>query len=282
MSEKLSYFIDWFPQMPVELVPGERYRLGRGAGNEFYLPDVHASREHADITWNGGAFVLTDFGSSNGTFLNDQPVTDPVILKEGDEIRIGTTVLRLRVEEAKKAAQEYEKTKKEVQEWQTVVDVALGDGYRQGEHGGLSGAIEDVSLPQVVQMLTAGSSTGRLLVTATGVSGSAGPSPDEELAREDETSGRPEDAVGSLYFKDGQVIAAGYVAGEPPDDTIEGAEAVYALLALREGTFEFLVEDVAHIEPTIEESPQALLMEGMRRLDERARDAQDPEDTQKL
>lgn len=282
MSEKLSYFIDWFPQMPVELIPGKRYRLGRGAGNEFYLPDVHASRDHAEITWNDGGFVLTDFGSSNGTFLNDEPVTDPVTLQEGDEIRVGTTVLRLRVEEAKKAAEEYENTKKQVQEWQTVVNVALGDGYHPGEHGGLSGAIKNVSIAQVIQMLTAGSSIGRLLVTATGVSESVGPSPDEKPAREDQTSGRPEDAVGSVYFKDGQVIAAGYVAGESPDDAIEGAEAVYALLALREGTFEFLVEDVAHIERTIEESPQALLMEGMRRLDERARDAQDPEDTQKL
>ena len=52
MSGKLSYFIDWFPQKPVVLAPGKRYCIGRGGGNEFYLPDVRASREHAEIKWD--------------------------------------------------------------------------------------------------------------------------------------------------------------------------------------------------------------------------------------
>lgn len=268
MSQGRSYFIDWFPNKPVELRPERRYRIGRGGGNEFCLPDVHASREHADIEWKGDSFVLTDLGSSNGTFLNDQPLAGSVVLKDGDEIRIGTHVLRLRVvrtDEAGKVPEEYEKTKRKVQEWQTVV------GLQPAEHGGLSGAIEDVSLPQVIQMLEAGRKTGRLLTTATGMSG-------------------------SVYFKEGRVVAAEYLTAEDQDSSVEGAEAVYRLLELREGVFEFLAEAV-EFEPSIRESPQALLLEGLRRLDEKNLDEKGgdekggrqaeggepgPEDTQKL
>ena len=44
------------------------HRLERSGGNEFYLPDVRASREHAEIRWDGEAFVLTDLKISGGTY----------------------------------------------------------------------------------------------------------------------------------------------------------------------------------------------------------------------
>jgi hypothetical protein len=245
MSGK-SYFIDWFPNKPVELDAATTYHIGRGAGNEFYLPDYHASRVHAEIRWNGEAYVLRDLGSSNGTFVNGAQVTEKT-LGHGDEVQIGMHVLKLRVEDGTAAKQEFERQSKEVQEWQTVI-------ARPAAEGGLSGTIEDVDLPQIVQVLEGGRKTGRLYVTTTG-------------------------ATGSIYFKNGRIVAADY-SDEAQGVVQQDHEAVYTLLVIAQGVFEFLAEEV-DLEPRITEATHVLLMEALRRSDERRRDepGRSPQDT---
>jgi pSer/pThr/pTyr-binding forkhead associated (FHA) protein len=240
-----AYFVDWFPNKPVELKPDKTYHIGRGGGNEFYLPDYHASRNHAEIRWNGKAFVLKDLGSSNGTFVNGEKV-DEKTLAQGDEIQIGTHVLALRVEDSGKVEEEFERQSKEVQEWKTVL--------HQPAEGGLSGTIEDVELSQIVQVLEGGHKTGRLYITLTGASG-------------------------SVYFKNGRIVAADY-ANEAEGVSLQDQEAAYVLFVATQGVFEFLVEPI-EVEPRIAESPQALLMEAFRRADEkkRAEGGQDALDT---
>lgn len=64
--------------------------LGRSPSNAIVLPDSRASREHAIIRRNAtGHCILSDLGSTNGTFLNGRPVTTPTELKSGDVIEIG-------------------------------------------------------------------------------------------------------------------------------------------------------------------------------------------------
>jgi len=53
--------------------------------------DVHLSREHARIEIVGDRLVLEDLMSSNGTFVR---VRQPFLLQEGDEILVGTTIIR--------------------------------------------------------------------------------------------------------------------------------------------------------------------------------------------
>jgi hypothetical protein len=68
--------------------------LGRGAKiADLDVGDASASRRHACIEYTGGAFWLTDMGSTNGTILNGKLVSK-ARLTEGDEIQIGTAVLR--------------------------------------------------------------------------------------------------------------------------------------------------------------------------------------------
>lgn len=62
--------------------------LGRG-DVEIQLDDPFASSRHARITRQGRTMVLEDLGSTNGTYLNDEPLTGPRPLHEGDRIRIG-------------------------------------------------------------------------------------------------------------------------------------------------------------------------------------------------
>jgi hypothetical protein len=62
--------------------------LGRG-DVEIQLDDPFASSRHAKITRQGRTLVLTDLGSTNGTYLNDEPLTGAQPLHPGDRIRIG-------------------------------------------------------------------------------------------------------------------------------------------------------------------------------------------------
>lgn len=62
--------------------------LGRG-DVEIRLEDAFASTRHARIERQGSVLVLEDLGSTNGTYLNGEPLTGPQPLHHGDRIRIG-------------------------------------------------------------------------------------------------------------------------------------------------------------------------------------------------
>lgn len=71
--------------------------LGRSAANTIVLESPKVSRRHALIhLQNIGELWLIDFGSSNGTFLNERRIHHPIRLRDGDQITIGDQVLKLR------------------------------------------------------------------------------------------------------------------------------------------------------------------------------------------
>ncbi|HEX5823497.1 MAG TPA: FhaA domain-containing protein [Candidatus Limnocylindrales bacterium] len=69
---------------------GRPLTIGRGPDNGLVVRDGRASRHHARIDGRRGTLVLSDLGSTNGSFVNDRRV-DSVALGAGDRIRIGTT-----------------------------------------------------------------------------------------------------------------------------------------------------------------------------------------------
>jgi pSer/pThr/pTyr-binding forkhead associated (FHA) protein len=76
---------------------GMRYDISSGAtigrGDvEIVLEDPFASSQHARVEPQGGAVVLEDLGSTNGTFLNEELLRGPQPLHGGDRIRIGDSV----------------------------------------------------------------------------------------------------------------------------------------------------------------------------------------------
>ncbi|HEX2125257.1 MAG TPA: trypsin-like peptidase domain-containing protein [Thermoleophilaceae bacterium] len=82
-------------------VRGDQFTLGREGTTNLVLRDAKASRRHASLReLPDGRVELTDLGSRNGTFVNGQQVTAPVVLSGGEEIRIGDTVLRAVPEQA--------------------------------------------------------------------------------------------------------------------------------------------------------------------------------------
>ena len=66
--------------------------VGRDASNQIRLHDHEVSRRHAEFRAVDDEFRLTDVGSANGTFVNNQPIKD-VALSPGDHIRIGQSIL---------------------------------------------------------------------------------------------------------------------------------------------------------------------------------------------
>src|SRR3954451_5399492 len=88
----------------LEFPSGERFFLkegtasiGRAPGNRIVISTERISRHHAAIRQEAdGAFMLMDLGSSNGTFLNGQRLTRPVILRNGWIIEIGLQKMTFR------------------------------------------------------------------------------------------------------------------------------------------------------------------------------------------
>jgi pSer/pThr/pTyr-binding forkhead associated (FHA) protein len=71
--------------------------VGRDPSLPLHLDeDTQVSRRHARIAVQGGQVVVEDLGSTNGTYVNDQPISSPRALNPGDKVRIGLTVLELR------------------------------------------------------------------------------------------------------------------------------------------------------------------------------------------
>lgn len=69
--------------------------LGRDVNNAIVIDDEFASAQHAALTYRGRAWYLEDFGSTNGTFVNGNPVTGLVPVAFGDELQVGQVRLRL-------------------------------------------------------------------------------------------------------------------------------------------------------------------------------------------
>ena len=63
--------------------------LGRGDQADIRLEDSFASSRHARLVPEGDVMVLEDLGSTNGTYLNGEPLRGPQPLHAGDRIRIG-------------------------------------------------------------------------------------------------------------------------------------------------------------------------------------------------
>ena len=72
--------------------PDEPAVIGRSS-DQIHLSDHTASRRHAEIRPDNGSWLLVDLNSSNGTYLNGQRVVSPTVLRHGDQIKVGSTLL---------------------------------------------------------------------------------------------------------------------------------------------------------------------------------------------
>ena len=75
---------------------GDELTVGRGPGCAVVLTDdTFVSQVHARLFTRGGDPYVEDLGSTNGTLLNGEAVTDPLRLRRGDRVTFGHTVMEL-------------------------------------------------------------------------------------------------------------------------------------------------------------------------------------------
>jgi hypothetical protein len=69
--------------------------IGRAASSTIVLADDFVSNHHARLVPRGPDWLIEDVGSTNGTFVDETKVTEPVVVAAGNRIKIGRNVLEL-------------------------------------------------------------------------------------------------------------------------------------------------------------------------------------------
>lgn len=73
----------------------EEVTLGRASGCQVMLDDTFVSQLHARVFRRDGQLWVEDLGSTNGTHVNRQKVSSPMVVRRGDRLQVGQTVLEV-------------------------------------------------------------------------------------------------------------------------------------------------------------------------------------------
>jgi len=74
-------------------------KIGRLPDNDLIVQNNYASRYHAEILLQNGKWYIRDSGSKNGTFVNGTKITTPVLLRNGDKIKIGKDIYEFTIKQ---------------------------------------------------------------------------------------------------------------------------------------------------------------------------------------
>jgi hypothetical protein len=206
--------------------------IGRSSDLDMVLVEDMVSRKHAKISTAAKEIVIQDLGSTNGTFVNGEKVKK-VRLKEGDRILIGTSIIKL-IQASTETAQPTEAEARERLESNAQKRNAQTTSARP-----MSGTIDEIPLPDLLQLLSTSRKSGVLSI-------------------------RAELGLGRIYLRKGQI----YYASIDDNFAVKPEKAIYRLLTWVTGTFELEGPDDRQVVEEIAGSTEALLMEGMRQLDE--------------
>jgi FHA domain len=112
--------------------------IGRGRGTSIVLPHPLISRQHCELYEAGGQLMVRDLGSLNGTFVNNQRITESAIAP-GELLTVGTVTFRAVYEAAEPAAagprSKAGKSDKTVREEKTVQAKATTRAAKSKEGG---------------------------------------------------------------------------------------------------------------------------------------------------
>jgi FHA domain len=74
---------------------GNELTIGRAAGCQITLEDSYVSQLHARVFVREGVPYVEDLGSTNGTYLNTRKVSSAIPMRQGDKLKIGSTVMEV-------------------------------------------------------------------------------------------------------------------------------------------------------------------------------------------
>ena len=70
--------------------------VGRSSGADIVIGASYVSARHARFSIMGQNLFVEDLGSTNGTTVNGQPITDPVALRNNDIVTVGDVSIKVR------------------------------------------------------------------------------------------------------------------------------------------------------------------------------------------
>jgi pSer/pThr/pTyr-binding forkhead associated (FHA) protein len=86
------------------LPPIPRIAIGRGSENDIVIRHPIVSRQHGELIWQDGIHIYRDLNSANGSYINNQPVTEPLPLSINSVLSMGESVRILYRESSATAA----------------------------------------------------------------------------------------------------------------------------------------------------------------------------------
>jgi len=203
--------------------------VGRSSELDMVLVEDMVSRKHARIIMQQDQIWIEDLGSTNGTFVNGEKIKRSR-LKEGDRILIGTSILKVlggngsRAENADAAKRDLE-------------NVAAA---RPTQARTMSGSIEEVPLPDLLQLFSTAKKSGVLVVRT------------------------DTDDVGKIFLRKGDIY---YALINDLDDVLP-TKCIFRMLTWQKGLFDLEPSDERTFPNEMNLSVQEVLMEGLRQLDE--------------
>ena len=214
------------------LRPNREIVIGRSSDLDMVLVEDMVSRKHAKITTDGRAVSIQDLGSTNGTFVNGEKIRS-VQLKDGDRILVGTSIIKLVAGSGEARAPAASLSEIEARSKMQAT------ASRRVAPKSMSGNIEEIPLPDLLQLLSTSRKSGVLVL-------------------------RSDWGTGRLHLRKGQI----YFANIDESFDVSPRKAMFRMLTWNQGLFELEPPDDRRVMEELQDSTEALLMEGMRQLDE--------------
>ncbi len=214
------------------LRPNREIVIGRSSDLDMVLVEDMVSRKHAKIVTDGRMVSIQDLGSTNGTFVNGEKIRS-MQLKDGDRILVGTSIIKLVATSGEARAPAVSLSEIEARSKMQAT------ASRRAAPKSMSGNIEEIPLPDLLQLLSTSRKSGVLVL-------------------------RSEWGTGRLHLRKGQI----YFANIDESFDVSPRKAMYRMLTWNQGLFELEPPDERRVMEELQDSTEALLMEGMRQLDE--------------
>lgn len=196
------------------------------------LVEDMVSRRHTRVITTTDEVFIEDAGSTNGTFVNGEKIPGRVQLHEGDRVLVGTSIIKVVALDVSAPGPEPVPVQK--------MDMGASRPTHVATAGRpMSGVIEEIPLPDLIQLLATSRKSGALTVASGAV-------------------------VGRIYFRKGQI----YFAAINDDLSVPPQKVVYRMLSWSQGTFELEPNAEVQVAEEMQDSVEGLLMEGMRQIDE--------------
>jgi pSer/pThr/pTyr-binding forkhead associated (FHA) protein len=203
--------------------------IGRSSDLDMVLVEDMVSRRHAKITSTDAEVYIQDLGSTNGTFVNGEKISRSR-LNEGDRILVGTSIMKVVGADERSFSQTEAEARRRLE----------AGAQRQSTAGRpMSGVIEEIPLPDLLQLLSTSRKSGVLTIASRA-------------------------GIGKIYMRKGQI----YFAAINDNFAIKPQKAIYRMLTWTTGTFELEPSVEMQVMEEVQDSTEALLMEGVRLLDE--------------